>query len=300
MLRLEQRVRLVALALLEGDPLALGVLTPEEATALAAVIRRQARKLRGDATQRVATFFEEQGAVDREVRVLAHRRGWRRATAAFALGDMGSPRPASSLVKALHDPDAAVRAAAARSLGRLGVRAAVEPVLAALGDRRLPRAVAGQALLAIGPAALPELRALQTVLDPVARALAVELVGLLGNASDDAALVERLRDSSAEVRANAARALGRHGGEVGASELRTALSDRIPFVRVAVATALGAVGDRAVVVDLLRVARDDEFDPAHAAAHAAVRLDPAAVRDAAREGGPHIAEAADLLEAHGR
>ena len=295
----ETRLRPLALALLEGDRVAVRELPERDAEVLAALLGRLGRFLRGVSRERIAAFFDERGSVDRELRLLRSRRAWRRATAAFALGDMGAPRTVPALLSVLDDPDGDVRAAAVRSLGRLAAADAVEPIVYALADARVPRAVAGQALLAIGPEALPALRALQTAPEAEARAFAVELVGLLGDASDGAPLVERLRDSSAEVRATAARALGRLGAEEGAAELRVALDDRIPFVRGQAAHALGAVGDPAAVEDLLRVARDDMFEPAHAAAQAAARLAPEVVRAAAaRPGaGPHLHEAADLMEA---
>ncbi len=213
---------------------------------------------------------------------------------------MASSAAVAGLLDALEDPDADVRGAAARSLGRLGAVAAVEPIVYALAGDRLPLSVAGQALLAIRPAALPRLRALLAAPEPIARSFAVELVGLLGDASDDVSVLERLRDSSAEVRAKAARALGRLGTEQATAALTAALDDRIGFVRVSAARALGAVGDRDVAPALLRVARSDEFDAARAAASAAAMLDPAAVRAAvARPGaGPHLSEAADLLKLH--
>jgi HEAT repeat protein len=74
------------------------------------------------------------------------------------------------------------------------------------------------------------------------------------------------------------------------------------FVRASAAHALAAVGDPDAVPSLLRVARTDRFDAARAAAQAAARLDPAAVRTAAAddEAGPHLREAADLLALEGR
>jgi len=297
----ELRLRRVALALLEGESVDLTDLNGDDADVLATVLGRFGRNLRGATTARIASFFERQGEVYRQLEALGSRRPWRRATAAFVLGDMGSRQGIASLRAALDDPDLAVRSAAARSLGRLGEPTAVEPLVQALAERRIPRSVAGQALLAIGEPALPVLRNLVRAPEPEARGLAVELVGLLGAASDGAELVGRLRDSSAEVRANAAHALGKLGAEEGAAELRGALGDRIPFVRAAVARALGVVGDADVVPELLQVAREDSFDPARAAAGAAARLDPAAVRYAAAVpgAGPHLHEAADLVEMAG-
>lgn len=300
-LEAEGRLLLTAIAVVEGDAVDIACLSEADSRVLASQLGRLGRSLRGASTERIARFFESSGLVEREVGALKSLRAWRRAKAAFALGDMGSPDAVPGLLEALRDPDSAVRGAAARSLGRLRAATAVAPIVFALAERQLPVSVAGQALLTIGSDALPGLRELETAGDAEARAFAVELVGLLGEASDVGRVLERLKDSSAEVRAKAARALGRLGAEVGAEELRIALQDRIPFVRGQAAHALGAVGDRDAVPALLEAACSDTFESARAAAHAAARLDPDAVRSATRggNGGVHLREAVDLLGASG-
>jgi HEAT repeats len=292
----------LALALLEGETGDLRTLDPGDGPILAALLTRYSQRLRGLETARIAEFFEHHGGLDHEVGRLGSRRSWKRATAAFTLGDMGSSRAIRPLLEMLDDHKPSVRAAAARSLGRLGAVEAVKPIVYALAEGRLPRSVAGQALLAIGPDTLPTLRGLEDAPDPSARAFAVQLVGLLGDATDYILVARRLRDSSAEVRAKAARALGRLGAEDAADALTVALADRVVFVRASAAHALAAVGDPDAVPSLLRVARTDRFDAARAAAQAAARLDPAAVRTAAAddEAGPHLREAADLLALEGR
>lgn len=292
---IEERLRPVALALVDGEDTSLGAIGSREARVLADLLARYAQWLTGESRHHAAAFFERRGEVARAVRDLDDRRAWRRAAAAYALGNMGSPTAVPALVATLGDRDAEARAAAARSLGRLAASEAVEPLLYALSSGAVPRPVAGQALLAIGPRSLPALRELEHRADPAVRATAVELVGLPGDASDAPILVQRLRDSSAEVRAKAARALGRLGAAEAARELRAALDERIPFVRASAAFALGAIGDRDALEALLAKAREDQFEPAHAAARAAARIDPHAVRRAADEGGPHLREAADLI-----
>jgi HEAT repeat protein len=218
--------------------------------------------------------------------------------AAHSLGDMGSVVAIPRLLElVVEDPATDVREAAARSLGALRATDAVEPLVRALVSGSVPRAIASQALLTIGPAAVPEFRELAGDEDDGVRGRAVELIGLLGGAADADILLARVRDPSAEVRARAARALGRLGADEAAAELREALADRIPYVRASAAIALGQVGDRAAADDLLEQARADAFEPARAAAEALVRIDPDRVRAAARlaGAGPHLTEAADLL-----
>jgi len=292
----EERLRPLALALVDGGSVPLPPLTAHDSRALAVVLARYARQVNGAALAYIGDFFEGHGHVARELSRLEDRRAWRRASAAHALGGMASERAIPVLLKALADPDRDVAAAAARSLGRLRALEAVEPLVYALVDGRLPRAVSAQGLLSIGPEAVPRLRDLLAEAPAQVAAFAVDLIGLLGDATNAPELTVLLRDTSAEVRAHAARALGRLGAEEAADELRRALDDRIPFVRVNAAHALGAIGDVSAAPALARQARMDGFDPAEAAARALVRVSPQVLEAVAAEPGnwPHLDQAVDL------
>lgn len=294
---LEERVRPFALALVDGEAVELPELSTEERAMLAEAIGRLSRNLTGDARGRIGRYFAGTSAYAAEIAALRGRRVWRRATAAYRLGDMACPEAVPELLRALEDRDADVRAAAARSLGRLGRPEAAEPLVRVLVDGTVPRALAFRAVLDLGPAALRALRGLARADDPDERAEAAELLGWLGDAADDALLIEAVGDPSAEVRAKAAGALGRLASADGAEALTEALGDRIYFVRLQAARALGQVGERAAVPRLLRQAREDRFEAARAAAQAVARVDPEALLDAAAEpgAGPHLHEAADLL-----
>ena len=289
----EERLRPIALLVADGEDVDVPDLGRAPALVLARLLSRYARWLSGDARERIAAYFERTGGVAAEREALGDRRPWRRATAAYALGDMASPTATEALLAALDDPERDVRAAAARSLGRLGAPDAVAPLVHALATGRLPRAVTSAALLAIGVDALPALRELERNAEAEVRAVAVELVGLLGDAADAPLLAERLEDSSAETRAKAARALGRIGAADATAALRRTLDDRIPFVRASAAHALGQIGDELAVPALIELATHDLHDGAHAAARAAARIDAAAVARASGD-SPHLAEAADL------
>jgi len=150
-LQIEERLRPLALDLLDEDelmpPLALA---PEEAVVFVELLGRYGRRVRGDAAERVGAWLQGSGALGLTMGQLRSRRAWRRATAAYALGDMASSEAVPALLAVLDDADEDVRSATARSLGRLGAVEAVEPLLAAQANRRVSRIVVGQALLSIG------------------------------------------------------------------------------------------------------------------------------------------------------
>jgi hypothetical protein len=291
-----ERVRPAVLDLIDGDAAAGDGLAGTDAEAFAALAGRYAVSLRGDARTRITQWFEAHGIVERELAHLHDRRGWRRARAAFVLGNMGSTTAVPALVAALEDRDQDVRAAATRSLGRLQATEAIAPAIRAGIDGRVPRSVVGAAALEIGPPVVPELIPLLGHERPTVRATAAELYGLLDVTGDAGPLVGLLHDSSPLVRKAAALALERVADASAAEALLGALSDDDTSVRAAVASALGAIGGDETLAALLRIAREDDFEPARTAAHAAARIDPGSVRTAAAapDGGRFLAEAADV------
>jgi HEAT repeat protein len=291
----EEALRPAILALADGDEPG-PELERARPDVVAELVARFARRLRGDARTRLGEYAERAGLVQVEVRRLRARRAWVRARAAFVLGDLGSTTAVEPLLAALDDDDREVRTAAARSLGRLGSVEAALPLARSLTADRVAWLVAGESLLAIGRDAVPALTPLLSTPDDALRARIVELVGRLGDAGHGELLVERLRDTSARVRREAARGLGRLGDEEATDALRRTLGDRVPFVRAAAAEALGAIGDSDSAEPLLELAQVDEFEPANAAAHALGRVDRALLLEAARDAdaSPHVLEAADL------
>jgi HEAT repeat protein len=301
-----ERLRPLAMELVDPDD---GQIAPApqlsgmEAEVFGDLLVHYSRQLRGEADDRIAGYFETAGEVEAQRRRLGARSERARVDAAFRLGDMASTTAVPDLLRAMEDPSLDVRAAAARSLGRLGAAESVGALISAAVTDRVADPVVGIALLEIGPGAVPRLIALLDDPDPHHRAAAVRLIGLLGSAASEAdelpaLLPALLRDMSADVRAAAADALGRLGASAGRDALLQLLHDRVAFVRAAAARALGQIGGQSATEALLEVARGDEFDPAADAAEALARIDPVLVLTtaAAPDAGPHLREAADRLE----
>ena len=293
---LEARLTPVALELIATGAQPPSHLDVREKGVLADLLGRYARTVSGPTHQRIVEFFEREGTVDRELAMMSHgRQAWRRATAAFRLGDIGPESAAPALVEALTDPSRDVRIAAVRSLGHLRAPAAVEPLLRVAADHRVPDALVGWALLQIGSPALPTLRQLTDHPDPRARAAAVQLIGLLGGAADAELVAAGLHDTSAEVREQAALALARIGTGRQLAGLVERLDDRVAAVREAAAMALGQLRDDRSVGALLAHIDADAFEVARAAAQALTAVVPAAAAELARtRESPHLREAVAL------
>jgi HEAT repeat protein len=204
---------------------------------------------------------------------------------------------APTLLTALDDPAREVRAAAARSLGRLRATEAALPLVEALVSRRVPAGVGGEALLELGADVVAELSSIAGHPDPQVRAAALTLLGLVGDSGIAGIAIAGLLDPSADVRRAAAEALGRIGATPAESALRAALDDRVHYVRAAAAETLGVIDAPEALPKLVEIARTDRFRPARAAARAIGRIDPRRLRTAADEpdAGPHLHEASDLL-----
>jgi HEAT repeat protein len=290
----EKRLRPLAILLIEDEPLP--EVTPEDQRVLATVVGRYSRKVGGETTELIGAYFRDGGGLAAELEGLSSRRAWRRAAAAYALGDMACPEAVPALTEALEDSNAEVRAAAVRSLGRLGDPSVAQTLAESLVAQRVPRGMAGSALLQMGRDAVPELRRIAGHEDPGVRAVAITVLGLIGDSGDEDVAVKAIGDPSPEVRGAAATALGRIGAIEADAALEAALDDPAHFVRAKAAESLGAIDAIDALPRLLEIARTDRFKPARAAARAIAAIDPETLLAEAEkpEAGPHLHEAADL------
>lgn len=168
------------------------------------------------------------------------------------------PRLRALPIKALRDPDAAVRRNAIRALGNLGGAAPIDALAAKLKGPDAEKADALRALGAIGKPAADVLRNyLRTSSDPDP----FHVTGLLAlapnaNRDDIAWVAPRLKSKSKYVRAAAARVLGRIGHPSAQAALVTVLKDRDQLPRAAVAKALGQIGTIYAAKQLVPLLKD--------------------------------------------
>jgi HEAT repeat protein len=215
------------------------------------------RLTKGEVVPRLRDAAAALGLVDRWTERLDHRRWWVRAEAARALGLVREAPSVDALLQALDDPHEEVRAAAVDALGRIGDSRCGPALLARLRDEsRHQRARVVEALRALGPSMVPMLltharerpsdtpmtldilgivggtAAIDTLLewsgagDPAVRAAALRAIGSIG--LDDRSFFYALRgleDDNGDVRAMAARALGRSGRHTAVPYLSAHLND---------------------------------------------------------------------------
>ncbi|MBX3247896.1 MAG: HEAT repeat domain-containing protein [Myxococcales bacterium] len=211
--------------------------------------------------------FEWEGRLGRLERELAsgdvrQRREVVRLLASYAASDVRAP-----LLRALGDPEPAVRREAAAVAGRVQLREAV-PVLREWLEDPDPelRASAGEALGMIGdPAALVSLvRALGDA-DVSVRLVALRALVALRDPAAVVPVLGRLDDDDPDVRAAAARGLAELGEPRAVVPLIGRARDETPAVRQAVLLALGTLQDARALPALVIALRDESEEPRLAA-----------------------------------
>lgn len=212
------------------------------------VMERQARallpSLRGKDRETLGTVLDRLGAVEAARRQAQSKKAVARAEAGEFLGLSGSPEAVRDLLELLQDPDAKVRWAAARGLGRLGHASAVPALLASIeGARTIPIDVVAGAVFEIRDCPPALLRQGLASPSAPARALHVELLGrfqVLAAADDIIGLLHH--DPSVEVRARAARSLGRMGSPRAVEPLLSCVNVGPAAIRAQAVWALGEMG----------------------------------------------------------
>ncbi|MBI2924279.1 MAG: HEAT repeat domain-containing protein [Verrucomicrobia bacterium] len=166
-----------------------------------------------------------------------------RQAAAKALGKLGDPTATAPLVAALDDPESLVRAEAALALGRLADPAALDPLIAqlssTLGD---VQEAATQALVHFGAPAVQKLMAVLHQSSYAMRIKAAKVLGQIGDPHALPALTAALQDSHLEARREVIEALT-HFSPVPIEPILGMLADPAAEVRATAARALGRLKD---------------------------------------------------------
>lgn len=196
-----------------------------------------------------------------------------REQAAEILGYIPLPGGPEALVKALGDKNEAVGLAAGASLVRFKDPSTAQPLAQSLGHpgKLLPARVA-EVLLALGEKAVMPLIDEIRKADSEGQPLICEVLGQLGDARALPVLTEILKESPYEkTRAAAARALGAIPGQDNAQALMESLEDSSWEVRAKAAEALGELGSNEALQALQTVATEDEDWNVKAVAQAALK-----------------------------
>ena len=215
---------------------------------------------------RLRQVYESLGLTRQYLQMLEKAPRWQdRMLAARLLGQLGAIEAVPLLVAAMRDPheDAAtVKLAAAQALGQMQAEEAVPILLQELKDRddwASPRLA--ELLVSFGPKARDALHeALNDEAHANARIWAAQILGRCGDASSVPLLLARLSDRSDRIRMSAAEALGRLGDKRAVAELvKCVMGDPVSPVRAEAARALGAIGDSSAVEHLVLLLGNHDY-----------------------------------------
>lgn len=243
----DAEVRAILFRAIDEGGLAPGVLealSPTHHRALEAQARALLPSLRGEDRDSLGQLLDRLGTVEAARRKAHSKRAVVRAEAGEFLGESGSRDAVRDLIQLLQDPEPKVRWAAARGLGRIGDASAVPVLLGSLeGAHALPLDVVADAIVDIRDCPVPVLQENLRSPSVATRTLALELLGRFQAlaAADD--VIELLHhDPSVEVRARAARSLGRMGSPRATGALLPCVSEGPIAMRAQAIWALGEIG----------------------------------------------------------
>lgn len=236
------------------------------------------QRVEGIERERLARALDELGYVDDYLAGLGSPRWWRRAESAERLGLAGASRATGALIEALEDAVSEVRLRAAKALGAVGGRAAVRPLLRALGEpNRWSTIRIGDILAGMGSPVVAELLEAFPEFGLHAKVACLDILGRIRSLEAVAWLRARLADPEPDVRARAAHALGQIGDLEAGADLAEALSDPEWPVRAMAAKALGKLRYRQAVPRLAEALRDRQWWVRANAAEALRLMPPAGI-----------------------
>ncbi|HVL05603.1 MAG TPA: HEAT repeat domain-containing protein [Acidimicrobiales bacterium] len=297
--------RILFRAIDEGDLAAETVhaLTPAQHEVLEHQARALLPSLRGKDRDTLGVILDRLGAVEAARRQARSKRAAARAEAGEFLGESGSPGAVRDLVQLLHDPDAKVRWAAAHGLGRLGHPSAVPALLNSIdGKLAVPVDVVASAVAEIRECPVPLLREGLASPSVPRRALTVELLGRFQALVAADEVIDLLHsDPSVEVRARAARSLGRMGSPRAVQPLLGCVEDGPVATRAQAIWALGEMGALDAIPALRTTLLGSSHHLGELAADALAAMGPAGLRvlgEIAGGSGSAAPVAARTLAAH--
>lgn len=195
------------------------------------------------------------------IRALAHRNPAVRARAATRIGYLGSEAATSALLHALHDDQLDVRLSVAEALVQLQHVPAIMPILDALSmPGRWPSRRATEQLLGFGLEAVMPLRRMLDDRDmvpaPARAVVAINVLGILGAREALPEVMGWTDHEETEIRVAVARALGGMGDGSSAPALARLLVDERWEVRSMAAKSLGQLAEPSTIPILERALTD--------------------------------------------
>src|SRR5580704_5203224 len=198
------------------------------------------------------------GLLDLRIHEARSSEGWRRRSVLLKLGRTRAPEAIPALVEALESPSKETRVAAVRGLGRIAAAQAALPLLEyfVAGDLQVPEHTLKNALLSCCRDEPEVLIPFLNRASGPAREVIARVLGELATPNLGDELLVLAADALPEVRASAARALGKVQPEISFPVLSTLAVDKEWFVRLRAVIAMGSLDHAGKIHVLLRALCD--------------------------------------------
>lgn len=200
-----------------------------------------------------------EGAFDDVLQALHSHDEEIREEAARALGELGDRRAVNPLIELLNDDNRYVRREAAKSLGKIGDEKAIPALISALKDEdRYGREGAAEGLGEMGENAYSPLIRAMNDSDWHVRMGAAIALRIIGNKDALKVLIPAMNDENRFVRREVIKSLGRIGDHSVVNTLISALKDPDRSVRLRAVSALSKCNDKRVIEPLIEALNDED------------------------------------------
>ncbi len=198
------------------------------------------------------------GALDMRIAEARSEESWKRRAALVILGRTRAPESVPALAEALDSADVETKIAAVRGLGKIADASGAVPILERYAARKLdvPWGVLKNALLSCCENDPELLSRYLRVAEGSRRELLARVLAEVADSAQVDELVVMASDESTEIRAAAARGLGRADANIALPPLAQLASDTEWVVRLRAVVALGSFLEHGAVPLLVRVLTD--------------------------------------------
>lgn len=254
----------------------LNIKNPINKLALGEILLEKIDTLNGDKKKFLIQLYEKSGIVDWRIRQLESVNTWKRRIAADILGKSYSRKAVTPLIISLRDKDEDVRLIAAKALGKLKVKGAIEYIISLFKDfpeEKCP--IVADILIDYGEEAVPSITKALDSIDLKTRFWSVRALSEINIINEkfnyktlEEKLLELLEDEDDRVRAYGVVSLAKIGSQDKAGSILKLLKDRSEIVRSKAAIALGILRNSEAIEALIKSLSDRCWDVNYASSKA--------------------------------
>lgn len=222
-------------------------------------------------------LFNELGYTGYYIKKLAKGNRWEQAFSADRLGKIECREAVPALINALSSKYRDVRNLAVYSLGAIRDERALHHLVkmmkgAVMADEEMSIRILKSALISFKSILIPYLLPLTKDPEWRVRGAVMEILGEIGDPGVAGVFMAGINDGEQDVRAKAAKSLGKLKYQPAVPSLKKMLKDPFWVVRIHASRALGLIGDHSSIPDLVKLLTDRDWQVRKSSAEALARI----------------------------